>query len=62
MTETPAPVLPRPMRVLLAPQTVVLLRLYPGERYEDVLARAMRMLATADGLVDTTGRPKRRQS
>lgn len=37
----------------------ILTRCYPGERPEDVLARALRMLATADGHLTPDGRIKR---
>jgi hypothetical protein len=53
---------------MTAPQTPVYLdpavaeilaRCYRGQRKRDVIARAVRMLATADGHLDTGGRIKR---
>lgn len=53
------PIAPRSTRV--RPETVVLLRLYRPERWEDVIHQAVLLKATADGVVDVAGRPKRRR-
>lgn len=37
----------------------ILTRCYPGQPKRDVIARAVRMLATADGHLDPAGRIKR---
>ena len=53
---------PRPARIRPALSewaTEVLRRCYPGELPEDVLDRALRMLATADGKLAPNGRVKR---
>ena len=48
-----------PQRRTLTPFTAeVLARCYRGEAVQDVLERAMRLLATSDGHLDTTGRIK----
>ncbi|MER7176042.1 hypothetical protein [Streptomyces mesophilus] len=49
-----------PLRVHVDDDTARLLRLYRGERPAAVIARAVRMLATADGRLDTAGRIKQR--
>lgn len=49
---------PRPLRVLIPADTTRILRLYRGQPPADVIARAVRMLATADGLLDAGGRIK----
>ncbi|MFD9564406.1 hypothetical protein [Streptomyces sp. NPDC059994] len=52
---TPPP--PRPMTVTLdAKSAEILRRCYRGENPPTVLARALRMLATADGHLDPAGR------
>jgi tellurite resistance protein len=43
--------------VALDAATTRLLRRYRGQRPADVVARAMRLLAQADGLLDASGRP-----
>ncbi|MGW0780373.1 hypothetical protein [Streptomyces sp. NPDC002913] len=56
MSNTPTP---RPMRLAATDWTAaVLRRCYPGQDPARVLERALRMLATADGHLDTTGRPR----
>ncbi|MGQ4338019.1 hypothetical protein ACN6LF_001815 [[Kitasatospora] papulosa] len=56
MSVTPTP---RPMRLAATAWTAgVLRRCYPGQQPAHVLERALRMLATADGHLDTTGRPR----
>ena len=52
-----APLPPRPLDVRLRPEDAeILRRAYRGEAPRDVLHRALLMLATADGHLDTTGR------
>jgi hypothetical protein len=46
------------LRVQVDAPTTRLLRLYRGQRPDRVIARAMRMLATADGLLTPDGRIK----
>ncbi|MFG3173688.1 hypothetical protein OG337_28830 [[Kitasatospora] papulosa] len=49
----------RPMCLAATAWTAgVLRRCYPGQQPAHVLERALRMLATADGHLDTTGRPR----
>jgi hypothetical protein len=43
--------------VRLDQATTRLLRRYRGEKPADVLARAVRLLAQADGLLDAAGKP-----
>lgn len=43
--------------VRLDEATTRILRRYRGEKPAVVIARAMRLLAQADGLLDTSGRP-----
>lgn len=43
--------------VRLDAATTRLLRRYRGEKPADVLARAVRLLAQADGLLDAAGKP-----
>ncbi|WP_191971483.1 hypothetical protein [Streptomyces luteolifulvus] len=49
---------PPPRQPVTAWTLQVLHLCYRGEKIEDVLERAIRMLATADGKVDTGGRIK----
>jgi hypothetical protein len=52
-----APTPPRPLDVRLLPGDAdILRRAYRREPAADVLHRALRMLATADGHLDTAGR------
>lgn len=51
----------RQFTVRLDTDTSRLLRLYRGQAPATVLGRALRMLAHADGLTDTAGRPKARR-
>lgn len=52
-----APLPPRPLDVRLRPEDAeILRRAYRREAPRDVLHRALRMLATADGHLDTAGR------
>lgn len=51
----------RPLTVLLTPETSRLLRLYRGQSPAAVLARAVRLLATADGHLDPAGNVKARR-
>jgi len=51
---------PRPYRVLVSAESAEILRhCYPGQIPAVVLARALRLLATADGHLDANGRIKR---
>ncbi|MFI2349732.1 hypothetical protein ACH492_22295 [Streptomyces sp. NPDC019443] len=43
--------------VRLDEATTRLLRRYQGQKPADVVARAMRLLAQADGLLDASGKP-----
>ncbi|NUV65697.1 hypothetical protein G6W57_01025 [Streptomyces sp. CAI-121] len=52
----------RPLTVRLTPDTSRLLRLYRGQAPATVLARAMRLLATADGHLDPAGNVKQQRS
>ncbi|MFG3136076.1 hypothetical protein ACGFZA_07620 [Streptomyces sp. NPDC048211] len=48
---------PRPMRLAVSPRTAeILRRCYRGEQSADVLERALRMLAQADGHLTPDGR------
>lgn len=48
---------PRPMRLAATPRTAdILRRCYRGEQPADVVERALRMLATADGHLTPDGR------
>ncbi|WP_435597096.1 hypothetical protein [Streptomyces anulatus] len=51
----------RPLTVRLTPETSRLLRLYRGQSPATVLARAVRLLATADGHLDAAGNVKPRR-
>ncbi|GGS41382.1 hypothetical protein GCM10010221_45220 [Streptomyces parvus] len=51
----------RQLTVLLTPETSRLLRLYRGQSPATVLARAVRLLATADGHLDAAGNVKPRR-
>jgi hypothetical protein len=42
--------------------TKLLLGLYPGQRWRDVIHQALLLKATADGLVNAAGQPKRRRA
>jgi hypothetical protein len=54
---------PRPPLVRVTTRTAELLRrCYRGQRPDDVIDRALRMLATADGLLDAGGRIKHRRT
>jgi hypothetical protein len=54
-----SPARPLPLVCLDLPTAETLRRCYPGEPPAAVLARAVRMLATADGHLDAGGRIKR---
>ncbi|MFE0692873.1 hypothetical protein [Streptomyces sp. NPDC058869] len=51
----------RPLTVRLTPGTSRLLRLYRGQSPATVLDRSMRLLATADGHLDSAGNIKSRR-
>lgn len=51
-----------PYPVAVHAKTVDLLRLYPGERWDDVIHQAVLLKSTADGKTTTAGRPKRAAS
>ncbi|MEI5032453.1 hypothetical protein RB201_04435 [Streptomyces sp. S1A(2023)] len=51
----------RPLTVRLDPATSRLLRLYRGQSPAEVIGRAVRMLATADGHLDPAGNVKQQR-
>jgi hypothetical protein len=59
MTDHTAQPSRRPLLRVTTRTAEIIRRCYPGQRPEDVMDRAMRMLATADGKLTPDGRIKR---